>query len=82
MNVIMVLAKFLSLIVVIDMGFYNDAYNKVKKWHFEHANPKNKEDWNKLRFSTTQFTEQFEVALAMAVIEEIERVYKKDDTID
>lgn len=59
------------------MGYYNDTYNKVKKWHFAHENPKTEKDWEKIVDEMGQFTEPFEIALIVAVVGELERIYKE-----
>ena len=56
-------------------GSYFEVYQKVFAFHKKHAGVSSDEDWAQLAEAAKAFVGEFEVKLAVAAVDEIERAY-------
>lgn len=61
-------------------GAMFEIYRKVFRFHQKHARATTDDEWRICVEDLGQFVNPFEVALAVAVVEEIERGYKDERT--
>ena len=56
-------------------GPYAEIYERAMNWHKAHRKPSSQEDWAKIARDLHEFDRsEFENALGVAIVEEIERV--------
>lgn len=64
---------------LVDKVSYTAIYDMAKAWHMTHKNPKTDDDWNRIAQDFSVFNgSEFSIALGIAILDELERVYKRD----